>query len=689
MLPSILLFLVLFQTSWASLAKHPPLSQQVNTTQADLKTAREVHQFMRDLRRNSINLGQVQKLKNSSRKSFPFSEIYPYFELAEKIQRGSSSAAPFFQVCNDEIIKFQKIGLPPMQERILSDLQSYCRHSFLTLVKKQKIPTPLDKQGLDYLTQHSLVFLNGEHQALFYSTLPVFMKNQRMVISQIIEQQIIQNALNPDPEILTHLVVSDAMTTYIQSKGELDTQANKYFRDQIREMITETRSAIDKDQVPAAAKHLEQLFAFYSQNKNYIHHNYAWSNIISLGRRSLYKKQFDTAKLAFGYVVSMSDSSQLDEALFNYLWVDILSKDFTAALKTIQSQNILTELDKYGSKIKFWSAYVFDKKGQKASAKAIWAHIIKTDPMSFYSIMSLREQESKEHQNLASLVSAGQTNRVPSTEQLPREILLPIDYQRSLSRLSLWLRLDLDQYSFFEIDQLFNSYENLQEYKENKMSEDEFYDILTHKLASFFNGKDKFLHTFRILNGQVQRQADSLNFQTLEYLFPQKYIQEIIKIDPNIDPLIILSLIRQESAFNPVARSSAGARGLMQIMPNTGRSLQRNLKVYQLNHPNTNLRLGIKYFKRLANKYDGNLVLALASYNAGQGNVNRWQDDVFVFGDDPLIQIELIPFKETRKYVKLIYRNIFFYNMLQDRSLLDSPFNSTLNLSFYEPAIKR
>ncbi len=688
MLASFLLLLVLFQTSWASLAKLPLLSQQVNTTQADLNTAREIHQFLRDLRRNSINLAQVQKLKNVSKKSFPFEEIQPYFELTEKIQRGSTAATPFFQACNDEIIKFQKIGLPPMEERILTDLQSFCRHSFLQLVRTQKIQTPLDKMGLEYFSLHALNYLNGEHQALFYSVLPILLSNQKAVISQIIEQQVIQNAINPDPNLLKHLIVSDSMTSYIQSKGELDTQVNKYFRDQIREMITEARLAIDKNDDAAATRHLEHLFAFYSQNRNYIQQNFAWMNILSLGRRSLYKKQYANAKLAFGHVVTISDSSQLDEALFNYLWVDILGKNFSAALKTIQNQNILADLDKYGSKLKFWSAYVFDKSGQKVSAKAIWAHIIKTDPMSFYSIMALREQETKEQQNLANLVNAGQTTRLPSAEQVPREIILPIEYQRALSRLSLWLRLDLDQYSFLEIDQLFNSFENLPQFKENKMSESEFYDILAHKLAGFFNEKDKYLHTFRILNGQVQRQAESLNFQTLEFLFPQKYIQEIRKIDPQIDPLIILALIRQESAFNPVARSSAGARGLMQIMPNTGRSLQRNLKIDELNHPNTNLKLGIRYFKRLAKNYEGNLVLALAAYNAGQGNVKNWQNDVFVFGDDPLIQIELIPFKETRRYVKLIYRNIFFYNMLQDKSLLDAPFNNTLNLSFYEP-IKR
>lgn len=104
-----------------------------------------------------------------------------------------------------------------------------------------------------------------------------------------------------------------------------------------------------------------------------------------------------------------------------------------------------------------------------------------------------------------------------------------------------------------------------------------------------------------------------------------------------VDPLLIKSIVRQESGFNSNAKSKAGAGGLMQLMPATAKEVGVN-NVFD---PKQNLEGGIKYFSKLLNRFDGDIQLALAAYNAGAGNVKKYGNKV-------------PPFKETQNYVKNI-----------------------------------
>ena len=88
--------------------------------------------------------------------------------------------------------------------------------------------------------------------------------------------------------------------------------------------------------------------------------------------------------------------------------------------------------------------------------------------------------------------------------------------------------------------------------------------------------------------------------------------------------------------------------------------MKRFRNTSKLHEPDFNLQLGIRYFKKLFKYYEGNLVYSLAAYNAGQTRVKRWKKKYFT-NDNILMDIESIPFSETRNYVKLIFRNIFFY----------------------------
>ena len=130
-------------------------------------------------------------------------------------------------------------------------------------------------------------------------------------------------------------------------------------------------------------------------------------------------------------------------------------------------------------------------------------------------------------------------------------------------------------------------------------------------------------------------------------------------------------IARQESSFDRAAVSHAGARGVMQLMPGTAREQADKMGLaydsWKLTgDPNYNVMLGTAYFQRLLNMWDGNVPLAVASYNAGYGNVRKW---VARYGDprgrtDVLQWIEQIPFSETKAYVQRVIENSVVYDRM-------------------------
>ena len=133
-----------------------------------------------------------------------------------------------------------------------------------------------------------------------------------------------------------------------------------------------------------------------------------------------------------------------------------------------------------------------------------------------------------------------------------------------------------------------------------------------------------------------------------------------------LDPYLVASLIRQESVFVPRTRSPVGARGLMQVMPATGRALARlegvSYRTSRLYDPGVSIRFGTRYLRQLLDRFAERPELALAGYNAGPHRVRDWTD--MDMGIPAEVFIEEIPFTETRNYVKLILRNEKIYRRL-------------------------
>ena len=157
--------------------------------------------------------------------------------------------------------------------------------------------------------------------------------------------------------------------------------------------------------------------------------------------------------------------------------------------------------------------------------------------------------------------------------------------------------------------------------------------------------------------------------QTPEYwqaLYPFPYEDKILKWSQQrqLNPLLVTSLIRQESRFEPEIESSAGALGLMQVMPATGKTAAKNIGLsnYSLTVPEDNINIGTYYLDFTHKKYNNNSMLAVASYNAGPNAVAKWVERYGLQDADEFV--EQIPYPETKGYVESVFENYWNYMLI-------------------------
>lgn len=165
------------------------------------------------------------------------------------------------------------------------------------------------------------------------------------------------------------------------------------------------------------------------------------------------------------------------------------------------------------------------------------------------------------------------------------------------------------------------------------------------------------------------------SIERLRVSYPRAYWPYVLELGEatGVDAYLILAVARQESTFRPALRSSAGAEGVMQVMPATAKWLVNAEKAAGLelaaglDKPRDSLRLGAYYLKRMLERSQGNLVYALASYNAGPGNCDKWRRRFRTADMDAFI--EAIPFSETRGYVKKVLGYYAAYQSLYPPAL--------------------
>lgn len=345
---------------------------------------------------------------------------------------------------------------------------------------------------------------------------------------------------------------------------------------------------------------------------------------------------------------SFPKSGLADNALWNEGWMLYLSGDYTKAVSTFAELIERYPSSPLADAALYWSARAADKDGKKEKADGLYRRVISSFPLSYYAFLAVNRVGAPSPADGEGVAEA-------PTETEPA---LSTEATYHLDKVTELADLGLNKDAAAEL------------LLAEKLCKDKEARLEIAKLASaagYYFGAQRIVYSsfYRDLATDPHKSRSEI----WRLAFPLGYPSDVlINAEKNaLNPSLILAIIKEESTYRPDIVSSAGAIGLMQIMPATGKKLSREVdmadfKAAFLFKEDINIALGSRYLRHLVNATGGRLPLAVASYNAGPNKVSEWIER---YGTDDLEEfVEKIPYTETRNYVKKVMRSYGIYEEL-------------------------
>lgn len=330
-------------------------------------------------------------------------------------------------------------------------------------------------------------------------------------------------------------------------------------------------------------------------------------------------------------------------------WNYIKLEKWSEAKASLEQMKELAKEPSDKARARFWLARSLEKLGQTAEAQQELQTLIKEDPLGYYGVIAVRELKQTfppihvETQELEKLSLLGVTEIEPQG-RLTAEWLITLNEKAAAEKI------------------INNFSEDLR--KRNIKAENTWLSI-----SSAYARTGLYLPLFATIGALQPEVKDQLLNDHPDLLFPQPFADLIAEAatKSGTPQEFIYSIIRQESAFNPEARSPADALGLMQLLPAVAAQVakQHSIPYTEANDlfkPEVNIPLGALELKSLMKKYDNQFILAVSGYNANGSAIKGWLKTRF--RPDPIEFIEEVPYEETRGYIKLTMRNYVFYQRL-------------------------
>ena len=391
------------------------------------------------------------------------------------------------------------------------------------------------------------------------------------------------------------------------------------------------------------------IAAYASFAKRYPQHDLADDALWQAAKAAERKSQFARAATLYGRLAEHYPQTDYgDEARWSAGFALYCQEQYSEALAAFERASQQARQPHIIDQSLYWAGKSADRLGQTQDATAFYRRAAAGFPRSYYSARAV----------LLGHKEQVQLKKRPTDN--PRQDDVPaLAHRAHLERAGLLNQLGLRDWSVAEMEQAVLDYKG---HKTALKAIRDYYEALGHR--------DQAMRlSLRLFDGQDPEE--------LSRIYPTYYWEEIAAAaaEAQIDPYLVLSVIRQESTFNEKAVSRAGARGLMQIMPHTGLNLARRLEVkpFELRalfDPAVSIRFGSYFLGDQMRQFttdagaDLGFELGLAAYNAGPHNARRWLKTFP--SEDPDAFVERIPFKETRLYVKLVLRNYAIYKALSD-----------------------
>lgn len=535
---------------------------------------------------------------------------------------------------------------------VIREANKKCFRKFIKVINKKK---SINKQELSYIKKNFEYLLNKPFDKVLASLLKEGPNKFNSQLKDFIKEKYIRREIKPSSHLVNILDIDSELTSLLQEINYYAKQDKQYIYKEINRLFKRVKESLKEENTEEARDYLNQLVEFHSKNKKIIKDYNFDKRLHYIARLTLKSPDLELQKDVFDFSKKLKEEDSFNETIFQIIFNFLNQEEPYLATKFIASKKLLSQIDDLSSKNRYWIARAFEMNNEVTEAKELYVKQIELVPFSFYSILSLERLK---------ILNPNYGTNFLVKQSYKKKIFSPSTLgDNEFKKMDIWLKAG--HYRFFNAhkNHLLGKCDSLIASSNNE-------ELNCHEvLIRLFSNNDQFIESFKLAYKFLEEGKVELDNLLLETLFPIRYQKQIEK--SGIKDKIILSLIRQESGFNRYARSPAGARGLMQLMPATARSFKRNITRRKLYNPNLNIRLGSRYLKYLLKKYKGNLTYVFSAYNAGEGNLKRWIRDGR-FKGSALDNIEQIPFHETRMYVKLLYRNMFFYNLLTNQRSISS-----------------
>lgn len=346
-----------------------------------------------------------------------------------------------------------------------------------------------------------------------------------------------------------------------------------------------------------------------------------------LGQIYAEKKDYEKANLYFEYGLDQENTKDefLDKLSWSLAWNYYITGQYNKCITSLDKAIDQFDDFKEARRHLYWKARSLEKIKKVSEANSIFKKLVENDTYGYYGIISS--------------MHIGETLKSVQFDKYPPK--------RSQDKYLTWLK----------------GLEEIEIIKKYLKNSSKSHDYTDYHFSKWYEGG-----IFKFFSLSSEEKEDVYK-SDLPLAFPTPYLTETKSIASNlkVPAAFMFSIARQESAFNPTARSWADAFGLLQVTPEKAKKLSRRYKIpykdiEDLYKPVINLRMGTHLLKELSSRTDGKFITIVAAYNAGRNPIYRWYKTRK--REDPIEFIEMIPYRETKAYVKLVLRNYITYKRL-------------------------
>jgi soluble lytic murein transglycosylase-like protein len=333
-------------------------------------------------------------------------------------------------------------------------------------------------------------------------------------------------------------------------------------------------------------------------------------------------------------------------ALMRLGFVAFLERDYAGAAARFRSYRARSPRGSWAAAAIYWEGRAREAEGDSSAAGRLYRSVYRTDPVGYYG---LRASER---------IGGDALERVDPDTLPPADSAWSARVGAVLARMRLLRELGWPSRALAELDA---ARETLLRRGEDRL------ELARRLERAGWSGP-----AIGMAWSAFAARSGEWDEALLRAVYPLPYRDTLVAAarQASVDPALLAAVVRQESAFDPRAVSSAGALGLTQLMPTTARRVARRAGLpvpdsADLLDPGVNVQLGARYLAELLQRYDGSRLAALVAYNAGPTRWRRWRRLPEHRADAELF-VEAIPFAETRRYVKAVLRNELLYRELHD-----------------------